>query len=114
MLVSHGVQDYVIAGVKFSPLASFLLDKDTNTYSLSKFQLLALSLVSFFAYVYVFLCQALVQWRFVLPEARQCRCRSRPKPRGVVSVLDEAFLRLIASLQHVHYEYFERTLQFPT
>ncbi len=68
VLVSRGVQDYVIAGVKFSPLASFLLDKDTNTYSLSKFQLLALSLVSFFAYVYVFLCQALVQWRFVLPD----------------------------------------------
>jgi hypothetical protein len=67
-LVSRGVQDYTIAGRSYSPLAAFLIDKTTDSYSLSKFQLFAFSLVSFFGYVYVFLCRALVQWNFSFPE----------------------------------------------
>lgn len=67
-LVSRGVQGYTIAGQKYSPLAAFLIDKSTDTYSLSKFQLFALSFVAFFGYVYVFLCQVLVQWNFTFPD----------------------------------------------
>src|SRR5271165_2726524 len=67
-LVSRGIQPYVIAGTKYSPLSAFLIDKETNSYSLSKFQLLAFSLVWFFAYIYVFLCRTLVQWNFQLPD----------------------------------------------
>jgi hypothetical protein len=67
-LVSKGIQGYMIAGRKYSPLAAFLIDKTTDTYSLSKFQLFALSGVAFFGYVYVCLCRALVQWNFTFPE----------------------------------------------
>jgi hypothetical protein len=67
-LVASGIQPYIIAGQKYRPLAAFVLDKETNSYSLSKFQSLAFSLVFFFAYIYIFLCRALVQWRFDLPD----------------------------------------------
>jgi hypothetical protein len=67
-LVSKGVRGYTVAGRKYSPLAAFVMDKSTDTYSLSKFQLFALSMVAFFGYVYVFLCRALVQWNFAFPE----------------------------------------------
>jgi hypothetical protein len=67
-LVARGIQPYVIAGHKCSPLEAFVLDKETNSYSLSKFQSLAFSLVFFFAYIYIFLCRALVQWKFDLPD----------------------------------------------
>jgi hypothetical protein len=67
-LVSHGIQGYSIAGRRYSPLAAFLIDKTTDSYSLSKFQLFAFSLVSVFAYFYVFLCRALVQWNFTFPD----------------------------------------------
>jgi len=67
-LVSKGIQGYEVAGRKYSPIAAFLIDKSTDSYSLSKFQLFALSMVAFFGYVYVFLCRALVQWNFTFPE----------------------------------------------
>ena len=67
-LVVQGVQGYVIAGRKYSPLAAFLIDKSTDSYSLSKFQLFAFSMVSFFGYVYVLLCRTLVQWSFTFPD----------------------------------------------
>jgi hypothetical protein len=67
-LVSIGSLGYTVAGRRYSPLAAFLIDKSTDTYSLSKFQLFALSLVSFFGYIYLFLCRALVQWNFAFPE----------------------------------------------
>ena len=67
-LVTKGMQDYTVAGRSYSPLAGFLIDKTTDTYSLSKFQLLALSMVAFFGYVYVFLCRVLVQWQFAFPD----------------------------------------------
>lgn len=67
-LVSKGARGYTVAGRKYSPLAAFLIDKSTDSYSLSKFQLFALSMVAFFGYVYVFLCRALVQWNFTFPE----------------------------------------------
>jgi hypothetical protein len=67
-LVVRGVQGYMIAGRKYSPLAAFLIDKSTDSFSLSKFQLFAFSMVSFFGYVYVLLCRTLVQWNFTFPE----------------------------------------------
>jgi hypothetical protein len=67
-LVTKGSKGYMVAGRPYSPLAAFLIDKSTDTYSLSKFQLFALSMVSFFGYIYVFLCRALVQWNFAFPE----------------------------------------------
>jgi hypothetical protein len=67
-LVSKGVQGFTVAGQKYGPLAAFLIDKTTDSYSLSKFQLFALSMVAFFGYVYVFLCQILVQWKFTFPD----------------------------------------------
>jgi len=67
-LVSKGIADYTIAGRKYSPLAAFFIDKTTDSYSLSKFQLFALSMIAFFGYVYVFLCRALVQWNFTFPD----------------------------------------------
>jgi hypothetical protein len=67
-LVSKGIKGFTVAGQKYGPLASFLIDNTTDSYSLSKFQLFALSMVAFFGYVYVFLCQVLVQWKFIFPD----------------------------------------------
>jgi hypothetical protein len=67
-LVTKGSKGYTVAGQRYSPIAAFLIDKTTDTYSLSKFQLFALSSVAFFGYVYVFLCRALVQWNFTFPD----------------------------------------------
>ncbi len=67
-LVARGLRDNVIDGERYSPFWSFFIDKETNSYSLSKFQLLLFACVFVFAYLYVFLCTWLVQWRFVLPD----------------------------------------------
>jgi hypothetical protein len=67
-LVASGMRDNVIDGQHYSPFWSFFLDKQTNSYSLSKFQLLMFSSVFAFGYLYVFLCRWLVQWQFVLPD----------------------------------------------
>jgi hypothetical protein len=66
-LVWKGIGQYKIAGVKYSPVAAFFLDKETDSYSLSKFQLLVWTSVAIFGYVYLFLCQLLIQWKFTLP-----------------------------------------------
>jgi hypothetical protein len=67
-LVARGMQDNIIDGKRYSPWFAFFLDKQTNTYSLSKFQFLLFSSVFVFGYLYVFLCRWLVQWVFVLPD----------------------------------------------
>lgn len=67
-LVARGMRDNVIDGKRYSPFWSFFIDKQTNSYSLSKFQLLAFFSVFVFGYLYVFLCRWLVQWQFVLPD----------------------------------------------
>jgi hypothetical protein len=68
LLVARGMKDIVIDGQKYSPFWSFFIDKATNTYSLSKFQLFAFSAIFVYGYLYVFLCRWLVQWQFVLPD----------------------------------------------
>lgn len=45
----------------------FFLDRQTNSYSLSKFQLIAWTSVAIFGYLYVLLCRTLIQWDFHFP-----------------------------------------------
>jgi len=45
----------------------FFLDRQTSSYSLSKFQLIAWTAVAIFGYVYVLLCRTLIQWHFHFP-----------------------------------------------
>ena len=66
-LVSKGVKPYRIGDKSYSPFTAFFLDKETNSFSLSKFQLLAWTAVSIFGYVYLFVCRMLVQWDFTFP-----------------------------------------------
>ena len=61
-LVSKDVKEYRISGKAYGPFTGFFLDKETNSFSLSKFQLLAWTAVSVFGYVYLFACRTLVQW----------------------------------------------------
>ena len=67
-LVARGMKGTMIHGVRYSPLHAFFLDGQTQTYSLSKFQLFAFSSAFVFGYLYVLLCRWLVQWQFVLPD----------------------------------------------
>ncbi len=67
-LVEKGVGEEKIGGRHFSPFYAFFMDKQTNTYSLSKFQLVLFTLVAVFGYVYVFLCRLLIQWNLSMPE----------------------------------------------
>jgi len=66
-LVRKGIRTEKIDGASYGPLYAFLMDKETDSYSLSKFQLLLFTLVAVFGYIYVFLCRMLVQWNFDLP-----------------------------------------------
>jgi len=68
ILVARGMRDNIIDGKRYSPFWAFFLDKQTDTYSLSKFQLFAYFFVFVVGYLYVFLCRWLVQWRFEFPE----------------------------------------------
>ena len=67
-LVASGMRDEVIHGKRYSPFWVFFLDKQTDSYSLSKFQFLSFSSVFVFGYLYVLLCRWLVQWVFTLPD----------------------------------------------
>jgi len=66
-LVSLGVKQYRIGGQAYGPFVGFLLDKETNSFSLSKFQLLAWTAVSVFGYLYLFVCRVLIQSDFAFP-----------------------------------------------
>lgn len=67
-LVARGMKGTTIHGIRYSALHAFFLDGQTQTYSLSKFQLFAFSFVFIFGYLYVLLCRWLVQWQFFLPD----------------------------------------------
>jgi hypothetical protein len=67
-LVTRGILEKTINGRRYSSFSFFFIDKQTNSYSLSKFQLLLLFSCFVFGYLYVFLCRWLVQWQFVLPD----------------------------------------------
>jgi hypothetical protein len=67
-MVTSDKKDTLIHGRRYGPLYAFLIDSQTNTYSLSKFQLFAFSFTFIFSYLYVTLCQWLIQWKLVLPD----------------------------------------------
>ncbi len=64
-LVRKGVGVYNINGQKFGLLTALFLDRQTNSYSLSKFQVIAWTAVVVYSYVYLFLCRTLVQGNFI-------------------------------------------------
>jgi hypothetical protein len=66
-LVRTGVKLRQRDDASFNSLMAFLVDKDTNSYSLSKFQLTLFTLVTIFGYIYIFVCRLFVQWKFELP-----------------------------------------------
>lgn len=76
-LVLRGIRQNALAGESYSPIAAFFLDRQTNSYSLSKFQIIAWTTVSIFGFVYLFLCRAYVQWNFTFP----------PIPQGLPTLL---------------------------
>ena len=55
-------------GESYTFLDSFFLDKESMSYSLSKFQLVAWTVVTVFAFVYVFFCRTLIQSEFSFPD----------------------------------------------
>jgi hypothetical protein len=65
LLLREGI--HKMTGSSYSAAAAFFLDTETNSYSLSKFQLLAWTAVSVFGYLYLFFCRTLIQWRFEFP-----------------------------------------------
>lgn len=67
-LVYRGIEGYHIAGNYYGPLRAFFLDKETDSYSLSKFQFYAWTLASLFGYIYLFLSRSLVQLSFEFPD----------------------------------------------
>jgi hypothetical protein len=76
-LVRTGIKTGKINGEKYGSLRAFLIDKETNSYSLSKFQLTLFTLVTVFGYIYVFVCRLFVQWKFELP----------PVPEGLPTMM---------------------------
>jgi len=67
-LAWKGIGVFKIGGVFVRPSAAFFLDTQTNSYSLSKFQLLAWTSVAVFSYIFIFFCRILVQWNFSFPD----------------------------------------------
>lgn len=66
-LVLRGVKQNRLAGEETGPLAAFFLDRQSNSFSLSKFQVIAWTTVSVFGFVYLYLCRTYVQWNFTFP-----------------------------------------------
>ena len=56
-----------LASLLFAVVGAFFLDRQSNSYSLSKFQVIAWTSVAVFGYVYLFLCRVFIQWKFGLP-----------------------------------------------
>jgi hypothetical protein len=67
-IVGSGLAKNKVGIRRLNLLQSFILDPQTNSYSLSKFQLLAFSATFIFGYLYVLLSRWLVQWQFSLPD----------------------------------------------
>jgi hypothetical protein len=66
-LVARNVGRYQIGGQSYSPFAVLFLDKETDTYSLSKFQLIAWTTAALFGYAYLMAARNLVQGTFEFP-----------------------------------------------
>jgi hypothetical protein len=70
-LVTKGLKGDIVNGVKLTPWASLFLDRETNSYSLSKFQVIAWTAITVYSYVYIFLCRTLIQGDFKFPDVSQ-------------------------------------------
>jgi hypothetical protein len=69
LVVSQSGQSaYQVGEKRYGVLAAFLLDKETDTYSLSKFQFYLWTAVGIFGYVYLALVESLIQGKAVFPE----------------------------------------------
>jgi hypothetical protein len=68
LLVRVGIKLRRRGDQSFGSLRAFLIDKETNSYSLSKLQLMIFTLVTVFGYIYVFVCRMFVQWKFEMPD----------------------------------------------
>jgi hypothetical protein len=67
-IVGTGLAGNKVGRLKLNLLQTFIFDPETNSYSLSKFQLLVFSATFIFGYIYVLLSRWLVQWQFSLPD----------------------------------------------
>ncbi|KAA6461824.1 hypothetical protein DYQ86_09225 [Acidobacteria bacterium AB60] len=76
-VVRRGIRANRLAGEHYGPLSAFFLDRQTNSFSLSKFQVIAWTVVAVFGFVYLFLCRTFVQWNFTFP----------PIPEGLPTLL---------------------------
>jgi hypothetical protein len=76
-LMWKGVKGNRLAGDSTGVVGAFFLDRQSNSYSLSKFQVIAWTSVAVFGYVYLFLCRVFIQWKFSMP----------PIPEGLPSLL---------------------------
>lgn len=62
-IVRRGLVVKEIAGRKYSVLQSLLLDKETDTYSLSRFQFYVWTAAALLGYLYLMVSRSLVQWK---------------------------------------------------
>lgn len=67
-IVRSGLKGNRAGNRSLNLIQSFILDPETNSYSLSKFQLLVFSATFIFGYLYVLLARWLVQWQLGLPD----------------------------------------------
>ncbi|MBV8898217.1 MAG: hypothetical protein JO051_17005 [Acidobacteriaceae bacterium] len=67
-IVRSGLANKSVGVKKLQLWQIFVFDPETNSYSLSKFQLLLFSITFIFGYLYVLLSTWLVQWQFLLPD----------------------------------------------
>ncbi len=68
LMVNRGIRKHKIADKVYGLLASLFLDQATDTYSLSKFQFYAWTVVGVFGYCFLTLARSLVQGRFELAD----------------------------------------------
>jgi hypothetical protein len=66
-LVWKGIGVFRLNGENYGPWTALFLDRETNSYSLSKFQVVSWTAVLVYGYVYLFLCRSLIQWETAFP-----------------------------------------------
>jgi energy-converting hydrogenase Eha subunit F len=64
LLTSRGLRTSPIAGKRYGIITALFLDRETDTYSLSRFQFFIWTAVAVFSYLYLVLSRSLVQWSF--------------------------------------------------
>ncbi len=66
LLSRRKAAEYQVNGQSYNTMAYFFIDSETNTYSLSRLQLILWSAAAVVAYVYLTASQSLVQWNWAL------------------------------------------------